>query len=104
MAKWTFITNYAVVLSFLAKHPSITARELANKIDITERTVRKIIADLEIDGYILKAKEGRGMRYRVNSEISLRHKTQQDKAVGALLKVMEKPAKRKTTKVYTNRA
>jgi len=48
MGKWTFITNHAVVLSYLARHPSITARQLATEIGITERAVRTIIADLEL--------------------------------------------------------
>ncbi len=47
MAEWTFLTNHARVLSFIAKHPSITALELSNSIGITERATRKIIADLE---------------------------------------------------------
>jgi DNA-binding transcriptional ArsR family regulator len=85
MAKWTFLTNHAVVLIYLAKHPQITARELAFSIGITERAVRKIIADLEAEGYISKAREGRGVRYSVNSHLPLRHGTQQDKSVEGLL-------------------
>ena len=30
MAKWTFVTNHAVVLSFVAKNQQITAREMAD--------------------------------------------------------------------------
>ncbi len=58
MSKWTFVTNHAVVLTHLAKHPCITARQLALEIGITERAVRTIIADLESERYIEKAKEG----------------------------------------------
>jgi DNA-binding transcriptional ArsR family regulator len=88
MAEWTFLTNHALVLSFLAKQPLITARELSMEIGITERAVRKIIADLDIQGYIKKTKEGRRVRYIINPKIPLRHKTQRDKAVGDLLKVL----------------
>ena len=76
MAKWTFVTNHAVVLTYLAKHPSITARQLALEIGITERAVRTIIADLESEGYIVKAKEGRRVRYSVKAGLPLRHSTQ----------------------------
>lgn len=88
MAEWTFLTNHALVLSFLAKQPLITGREMSMEIGITERAVRKIIADLDIQGYIKKNKEGRRVRHIINPEIPLRHKTQRDKAVGDLLKVL----------------
>jgi predicted ArsR family transcriptional regulator len=85
MAEWTFLTNHAVVLVYLARHPQITARELALSIGITERAVRKIIADLEAERYISKAREGRGVRYSINSQLPLRHRTQKDKSVSKLL-------------------
>ncbi len=88
MGKWTFITNHAVVLSYLARHPSITARELALEIGITERAVRSIIADLEAEGYIAKAKEGRRVWYSVKAGLPLRHSTQHGKEVGRLLKLL----------------
>jgi len=88
MRKWTFVTNHAVVLTYLANHPSITASQLAMEIGITERAVRTIIADLEGEGYILKAKEGRRVRYAVKAGLPLRHSTQVDKQVGRLLKVL----------------
>ncbi len=94
MANWAFLTNHALTLSFLANHPSITGREMANHIGITERAVRKIIADLEKEGYILKQKEGRGVRYFVQSNLPFRHQTHRDKEVGELLKILgwkEKP-------------
>lgn len=88
MPEWTFLTNHALVLSFLAKHPRITARELAAAIGITERTTRKIIAALESARYITKKREGRGLRYRVNPDLSLRHPTHEDAAIGALLEAL----------------
>jgi DNA-binding transcriptional ArsR family regulator len=99
MALWTFLTNHSLVLSFLARHPMITARELSLQIGITERAIRKIIADLEKEGYIIKKKEGRRVRYTINPRIPLRHKTQRDKAVGELLHVLgtkfKKPLKKR---------
>ncbi|MDD4859479.1 MAG: helix-turn-helix domain-containing protein [Dehalococcoidales bacterium] len=88
MSDWTFLTNHAIVLSFLAKTLKITARELAIAIGITERTVRKIIADLDEAGYITKHKEGRYIRYSVNPDLSLRHHTHQDVIVGDFLKIL----------------
>lgn len=93
MGNWTFVTNHAVVLSYLAKHPSITARQLALEIGITERAVRTIIADLESEGYIVKAKEGRRVRYGVKSALPMRHATLRDTEVGKLLKLLGRRAK-----------
>jgi DNA-binding transcriptional ArsR family regulator len=88
VAEWTFVTNHALVLSFLAKQSRITARELASSIGVTERTVRKIIADLDEAGYITKKKQGRRIRYRVNPDLSLRHDAHQEIAVGDFLQAL----------------
>ena len=88
MLPWTFVTNHAVVLSFLARHPMITGRQLALEIGISERAIRRIIAELYEGGYIAKGKEGRRVRYQVKRHAHLRHKTQRDAAVGDLLKVL----------------
>jgi len=85
VAEWTFVTNHALVLSYLAKQPRITARELATSISVTERTVRKIIADLDESGYITKKKQGRRIRYRINPDLSMRHDANQEIAVGDFL-------------------
>ncbi|MBC8512198.1 MAG: winged helix-turn-helix transcriptional regulator [Dehalococcoidia bacterium] len=88
MPEWTFLTNHALVLCFLDRHPQITALELSREIGITERTTRKIIADLCAAEYIEKTKEGRRMRYHINSDLPLRHKTNRDTVVGKLLKAL----------------
>jgi predicted ArsR family transcriptional regulator len=85
MGEWKFVTNHTLVLAYLAKHPQMTARELANSIGITERAVRKIIADLETEGYFTKEKEGRRVRYYVNPKLPFRHHTQKDKTIEKLL-------------------
>lgn len=73
MANWLFLTNHALVLYHLARTPLITAREVAEAIGITERAVRKIIADLHDARYIKKSKQGRCIRYTVNPVLNLRH-------------------------------
>ncbi len=88
MAEWTFVTNHAMVLSVVATQSRITAREVALKIGITERTVRAIIADLDAAGYITKKKLGRGTRYRINPDLSLRHDAHREIAVGDFLQAL----------------
>ena len=85
---WTFITNHAAVLSLLTKYPRITAKEISQEAGITERSVWIIIGDLDQAGYITKIREGRGVRYVVNLDRPMRHKTQQDVAVSRLLSIL----------------
>jgi predicted ArsR family transcriptional regulator len=85
---WTFVTNHAAVLALVAEHGQITAREIAQSIGITERAVRKIIADLEAEGYVAKERVGRVNVYRVNGHLPLRRPERRDVAVGNLLKAL----------------
>ncbi len=85
MAEWTFITRHAVALSLISKRPRITALELGKVMGITERAVRKIIADLAAAGYIEKKREGRGVRYHINPAMPLRQDAHREVAIGDLL-------------------
>ncbi len=98
MPEWTFLTNHALVLSFLTKQPWITAREISLLVGITERAIRRIIADLDAAGYISKEKEGRRVRYHINHDLSLRHETQQEIAIGDLLEALSWETRRQPTK------
>jgi predicted ArsR family transcriptional regulator len=88
MGRFYFLTNHARVLNILARQSLITAREVSLEIGITERAVRKIIGDLETEGYIVKEKKGRRLRYKIKYRMPMRHKTQRDKGIGSLLKVL----------------
>jgi len=86
--KWTFITNHGLVLSHIAQNPSITAREIALTIGITERTTHKIITDLEHSNYITKTKVGRRNIYDVNFRNHLRHPSKKNIEVSIILKAL----------------
>ena len=86
--KWTFITNHGLVLSHIAQNPSITAREIALTIGITERTTHKIITDLEQANYITKTKVGRRNIYDVNFRNHLRHHSKKNIEVSTILKAL----------------
>jgi len=88
MTKWTFITNHGSVLALMARASDITAREIASQLAITERSVHRIISDLESEGYVIKERAGRGNRYTVKHHLPLRRSNQRDIAVGELLKVL----------------
>ena len=87
-SRWTFITNHGLVLSYIYHHPTSTAREIANQIKVTERTVHKIISDLEQAGYITRRKAGRRNVYSVDPSLPLRHHTKKDVMVSDLLEAL----------------
>lgn len=87
-SKWTFITNHAVVLTLLNREERLTSREIAFALGITERSVIRIIKDLEAEGYITKRREGRENRYTVNTEMPLRRDDQREVPVYELLRLI----------------
>ena len=88
--KWTFITNHAAVLTLLDHEEHLTSREIALALDITERSVIRIIKDLESEGYITKRKEGRKNRYTVNKDLPLRRNDQREVHVRELLNLISR--------------
>ena len=88
MPGWKFITNHALVLCQIAEQPRITIREISMNIGITEKATHRIITELEEEGYLIKKREGRCLRYRVNSDLPIRVETQHGKAIGNLLEVL----------------
>src|ERR671937_1166607 len=58
-----FLTNHFYVLRCLAQEPSLTLREVAERVGITERAVQRIVSELEEGGYLLRQRAGRRNRY-----------------------------------------
>jgi hypothetical protein len=70
---WTFLTNHARVLAHIARNPGARIRDIAAGCLLTERSVQKIIADLEESGYLSHTRQGRTNHYRVILGTPLRH-------------------------------
>jgi DNA-binding MarR family transcriptional regulator len=87
-SKWTFLTNHGLVLLILFENPHITAKAVADSLGITERAVRKIIADLEQAKYITKEKIGRRVKYTINTLLRLRHQYFQRVMIDKLLQIL----------------
>src|SRR5438132_13755112 len=60
---WGFLTNHFYVLRCIAQEPSLTLREVADRIGITERAVQRIVSELAEGGYLLRQRDGRRTRY-----------------------------------------
>ncbi|MFB7297456.1 helix-turn-helix transcriptional regulator [Streptomyces rubiginosohelvolus] len=84
-AQWTFLTNHARVLLWIADDPEIRLRDVAAGIGITERAVQLIVADLEAAGYLTRTRVGRRNHYTVDPTVALRHPSEADHPVGDLL-------------------
>ena len=96
MSEWSFLTSHGLVLSLISKQPRITGLELSREIGITERAVRKVISDLVNAGYINKKKEGRCIKYRINSNLPMRHSSYHEIVVGDLLEALGWKRRRKS--------
>jgi len=88
--EWTFLTNHAQVFLCIAQNEHITAREIATIVGITERTVQRILDDLEQEDYIQRFREGRSNRYHISLDMPLRHPAQHGQPVRDLLALLLK--------------
>ncbi len=87
MGEYNLITNHGLVLAYIARYPESTTRAIASVFNLTERTVQKIVADLEAEKYIERQRGGRNNRYHINSHTQLRHHTVRDVLVEDFLEM-----------------
>ena len=88
MTEWSFLTNRARALVCIARDPGIRLREIAATLDITERTAYGIVTDLATSGYIVKERDGRRNRYRIERHLPLREPTARERTVDEVLAVL----------------
>jgi predicted ArsR family transcriptional regulator len=94
--EWTFITSHGAVLAYIASHDQVRGIDIALGLGLTERSVRRIIADLEAEGYITKERVSWFNRYKLNKKRPLRRAEIGDVEIGELLKVLLSDQKKKT--------
>ncbi|EFL19082.1 PaaX family transcriptional regulator [Streptomyces sp. C] len=85
---WTFLTNHARVLVTIARDPAARLRDVALVCALTERTVQAIVADLETDGYLRRARDGRRNRYEISPGAMFRHPAEAGVEVAGLLALL----------------
>lgn len=85
MSEWSFLTNHARALLFIAHDPATRLRDLAAALDVTERTAYGLVVDLTEAGYVVKAKDGRRNRYQIQAHQPLRDTMPRERTVGELL-------------------
>jgi hypothetical protein len=75
----------------IARDPDVTLREVAAVIGITERSVQRVIADLEAGHYLERVRTGRRNRYKVHPELPLRHPVTAHRDIGSLIEWVTDP-------------
>jgi CTP-dependent riboflavin kinase len=88
MKEWHFITNHGLVLLYISQNPQCTTRQIAFAINTTERTVHRVLEDLEKEGYINRQRTGRGNIYQIKHEHGLKHELTRDSVVGDLIRLL----------------
>jgi DNA-binding transcriptional ArsR family regulator len=88
MARWTFLTNHGRALLCIAQEPDVRLRDIAVRLDITERSAYGIVSDLAEAGYILKERDGRRNRYEIQHHLPLPEALDRDQAIGDVLSVL----------------
>lgn len=82
---WGFLTKHAQALLCIAHDPGVRLREIATTLGITERAAFGIVTDLVEAGYVLKDKQGRRNRYKVQVDRPLPEAFLRRRTVGELL-------------------
>jgi len=86
--QWSFLTNHARVLLCIARDPGLRLRDMADALDITERSAFAIVADLTEAGYVLKERDGRRNRYSIQHHMPLPDPTDRERTVGEVLDLL----------------
>ena len=88
MKKWTFITNHGLVLLYISRNPQCTMRDMASALGVTERSIQRVLEDLEAEGYVTWQRTGKGNIYEINHSRELKHELTKDSIVGDLLNLL----------------
>ncbi len=88
MGTWSFLTNHARALICIARDPGVRLRDMAAALGITERRAHDIVTDLTDAGYVVKEKDGRRNRYRIETDLPLRESLSAERTIGEVLGIL----------------
>jgi DNA-binding transcriptional ArsR family regulator len=89
---FAFLTNHGKALLLIAHDQRIRIRDIADRLNITERATQRIVADLARAGYIEREREGRRTLYSVRHHLPLGLPIQRDIEIGDLLEILPEPS------------
>ena len=88
MKDWKFLTKHGRVLLCIAHDPDVRLRDIAESLEITERSAYSIVGDLATAGYVLKERDGRRNRYVIQRHLPLPDATAGERTIGEVLEVL----------------
>ena len=88
MKDWSFITNHGLVLIYILRNCQCTMREMSAALNVTERTIKRILEDLKEAGYVTWQKTGKGNIYEIYSTRGLKHALTREVVLGDLLNLL----------------
>jgi predicted transcriptional regulator len=85
MADWNFLSNHGRVLLCIASDPGLRLRDIAERLQVTERTAYDIVAELTASGYVTKTRDGRRNRYEIQAHLPVKQTIGRELTVGEML-------------------
>jgi DNA-binding IscR family transcriptional regulator len=89
--EWKFLTNHGLALLCIAADPGVRLRDIAERLDITERATHRIVSSLVDSGYVERNRNGRRNVYEIKPELPLHLPVARDIQLGDLLTILEHP-------------
>ncbi len=104
--EWGFLTNHGRALLCIARDPDVRLREIAQSLNITERSAYAIVNDLTTAGYVIKKRDGRRNRYAIQQHRRLAEPTLRERTIGEVVALLadERPARTAAAKKTTRAA
>jgi len=84
----SFLTNHARVLLCIARDPGTRLRDIAVRVDLTERATHGLVSELCEEGYLTKHRLGARNFAELHPELPLRGADEGDHQVGELLALL----------------
>jgi hypothetical protein len=85
---FSFLTNHGLAMLCIAEDPHARMRDIAAKVDITERAAQRIVSDLITAGYVGRRRVGRRNEYSIRTDLRFSLPDQRDVELGSLLSVL----------------
>ena len=87
MESWNLLTKHGRVLVCIARDPRIRLREIADALEITERSAYALVGDLVAAGYLVKQRDGRRNRYVIQWQLPLPDPSLPERTIGEVLEL-----------------
>jgi DNA-binding MarR family transcriptional regulator len=87
MEQWHLLTKHGRVLVCIAHDPRMRLREIAEIVEITERSAYAIVGELAAAGYVVKKRDGRRNRYVIQSHLPVPDLGRSSLTIGEALEI-----------------